>query len=146
MWLFPASAAPGAVANRDRRATVRRHRHLRCGRRAESARFANDRIFDDAVGTNADAALNNDSAFKNAIDVNFDVLRADEFAADVDALGINESDARIKKRIGLGALPRTLELRELALRVDAFDFVDVLRVHGRDARTRTAARPITSVR
>ena len=90
--------------------------------------FANDRIFDDAVGTNADAALKNDSAFKNAIDVNFDVLRADEFAADVDALGINESDARIKKRIGLGALPRTLELRELALRVDAFDFVDVLRV------------------
>ena len=69
----------------------------------------NNSILDDAVGADANAFFKDNFSLENAVDVNFYVLRANEFTANVYARRINERDALIKQHFGLRPQPGSIQ-------------------------------------
>ncbi len=77
------------------------------------------RVGDDAVRADAHALAQLDAALEEAVDVDLHVLRAGEFAAQVEARRVGQAHAGLHQPMGLAALPGALQRRQLHGAVDA---------------------------
>src|SRR5207249_1280026 len=116
--------------------------------RSDAAAGADDGVFDmrkrSDEGTRPDAdvphhAMRADNdvfgkqylSFEDAADIDAYVAAAGQTAANVDARGVGQRHARVEQHAGLRALVEPLELRQIALAVDAERFHQVFRARRR---------------
>ena len=70
-------------------------------------------ILDDAVGTNLYIAANHDSSLKDDIHIDFHILSANEFAAQIKSIGVNNRHTGFKKSLSLHSLPHPFKPSKL---------------------------------
>jgi hypothetical protein len=84
------------------------------GEREDRHAVADRRVADHAVRADRDVVAKRDAAFEDAADVDLDISAAGELAAQVEAVGVGESNAALHHLLGLAALNHALERGQLA--------------------------------
>ena len=79
------------------------------------------RVGNHAVGADAHAFAELDPALEDAVDIDLDILAADQLAAQVEARRVGQAHARDHQLVGAAALVGALELGQLGRAVDAGD-------------------------
>jgi len=90
------------------------------------------RIAQHAVGADPDVVAQRHFAFENAVDVDFHVAPASQFAAHVEALGVGQAYSLFQQALRLLVLVQPFQVGELCRAVDAQHFPVVARLAGVD--------------